>query len=213
MNFINPTAINYGVFQDAYDFFNKELFGGRLPSSLITLQRKSKARGFFAARRFGGRDGVGTIDEIALNPKTFIGRSGAEIFSTLVHEMTHLEQEHFGTPPSTAYHNKEWADMMEAVGLIPSHTGLRGGKRTGRSMTHYIEEGGRYSQAYAKLAKKHKIGDAPYMDVWEDPNAQKKRKTKFTCYVCMDNAWGRPELQLICKPCGELMTTGRPVEV
>ena len=40
--------------------------------------------------------------------------------------MTHLEQAHFGKPSRNGYHNKEWADLMERVGLMPSDTGAPG---------------------------------------------------------------------------------------
>ena len=33
---------------------------------------------------------------------------------------------------------------MEAIGLMPSHSGKPGGKRTGQQMTHYILDGGSY---------------------------------------------------------------------
>jgi len=55
--------------------------------------------------------------------------------------MCHLEQHHFGKP-SGAYHNKEWAKMMHAVGLMPSNTGKPGGKQTGQTVSHYIVTGG-----------------------------------------------------------------------
>jgi hypothetical protein len=33
----------------------------------------------------------------------------ARSLSTLVHEMAHLQQNHFGKSSRTGYHNKEWA--------------------------------------------------------------------------------------------------------
>jgi hypothetical protein len=33
---------------------------------------------------------------------------------------------------------------MEEVGLIPSSTGAPGGKRTGQSMSHYIDPDGKF---------------------------------------------------------------------
>ena len=41
------TSVEYRAFQQAYDFFNAELFGGSLPHVLVTLQRHAKARGYF----------------------------------------------------------------------------------------------------------------------------------------------------------------------
>src|SRR5262245_14971271 len=37
----------------------------------------------------------------------------SQILSTLVHEMVHGEQHHYGKPSRGGYHNKQWADWME----------------------------------------------------------------------------------------------------
>jgi predicted SprT family Zn-dependent metalloprotease len=83
------------------------------------------------------RDGSEVTDEIALNPSCFKDRADAQIFSTLVHEMVHLWQFHFGSSSRSGYHNREWADRMEQLGLMPSYTGEPGGERTGQRVTHY----------------------------------------------------------------------------
>src|SRR5690242_13502110 len=119
----NPTQRTYKTLDDAYRFFNEHLFGSHLPGCLITMQRSKKAYGYFAGNRFGSLDGAEVTDEIALNPSHFHTRTTEQSLSTLVHEMTHLEQHHFGKPSRAGYHNKEWAGMMRAVGLIPSDTG------------------------------------------------------------------------------------------
>jgi hypothetical protein len=33
-------------------------------------------------------------------------------------------------------------------------------------------------------------------------NAKTNSKSKFTCKSCGQNAWGKPELEILCKPCG-----------
>src|SRR4051794_8934359 len=81
----NPTTRTYPALIRAYDRFNTELFGGRLPPCLVTLQRKNGTRGYFAGGRFGTRDGVEITDEIALNPSCFRDRSFEATMSTLVH--------------------------------------------------------------------------------------------------------------------------------
>jgi hypothetical protein len=66
---------------------------GRLSRCLITTQRRAGAYGYFAGDRFGTRDGHEKTDEIALNPAHLKERTTRETLSTLVHEMTHLEQQ------------------------------------------------------------------------------------------------------------------------
>src|SRR5246127_2499165 len=125
-----PTEAVYKDLLYAYDYFNDVLFGGKLPPCLITMQRKPRARGYFSYERFNSRrDEQDTTDEIALNPIAFQDRTDEEILSTLVHEMVHLWQYHFGSPSRSGYHNREWADMMKRLGLPPSDTGKPGGPR------------------------------------------------------------------------------------
>ncbi len=117
------------------------------------MQRKRGAYGYFSGQRFGTKDGSEVMDEIALNPAHFKSRTTEESLSTLVHEMCHLEQHHFGKPSRSGYHNREWAGMMRAIGLMASATGLPGGSETGQKVTHYITGGGAFDRACAELVK------------------------------------------------------------
>jgi predicted SprT family Zn-dependent metalloprotease len=205
----NPTQQTYDELRAAYDFFNARLFGGALPACLITMQRKAKAYGYFAGGRFGTKDGQRITDEIALNPSHFRDRTTEQSLSTLVHEMVHLRQHHFGKPSRAAYHNKEWARMMRETGLIPTDTGAPGGKETGQAVSHYIEAGGRFDRACAELVRKG--GTLPYVELWGDEAARKTAKkkaaskTKYTCPSCAANAWAKPETNLLCGDCDEAM--------
>src|SRR5688572_23766252 len=139
------TLKEYQGFQDAYDFFNRELFRGVLPQVLVTLQRHANTRGYFSPKRFRGRIEETEVHELALNPDSFIGRSDEMILSTLVHEMAHVWQQTHGKPPPKSYHDRQWAAKMQEVGLQPSNTGEPGGKETRQSMSHYILPEGRYA--------------------------------------------------------------------
>jgi hypothetical protein len=198
------TPLEYSGLQEAFDHFNAELFGGKLPDIFITLQRRANTRGYFAADRFTGRTAKIGRHELALNPDTFVGRSDEDICSTLVHEQVHAWQQAFGNPSARTYHNREWAAKMKSLGLQPSSTGAVGGKETGQSMTHYIIAEGPFAKAYAKLAKTewklnlqsaHRPG----------PSGGTNSKTKFSCSRCGQNAWGKPDLNVTCTPCGVRM--------
>ncbi len=121
--------------------------------------------------------------------------------------MTHVWQYAHGKPSKHAYHNREWAAKMKAIGLQPSNTGAVGGKETGQQMTHYIIPGGAFATAFAKLAatgwrlnlqSAHQPG----------PDGGRTSKTKFTCVSCGQNAWGKPDLGIVCKFCGTEMPSG-----
>lgn len=147
----------YNQLQDAYDFFNQELFSGRLPSCLITVQRENECiHGYFSFRRFGSKgEKIKETDEIAMNPIYFVNARIENVLSTLVHEMVHLEQAHFGDPGRGRYHNRQWGDWMLRVGLMPSNTGKEGGRKTGDQMTHFIIKDGKFDVACKKLISKN----------------------------------------------------------
>ena len=73
--------------------------------------------------------------------------------STLVHEMVHHWQHFAGTPSPSNAHNRQWAEKMMSLGLHPSSTGLPGGKKTGRSVSHYIIADGPFVPACKDLLK------------------------------------------------------------
>jgi hypothetical protein len=146
------TITEYQGFQTAYDFFNRELFGGSLPQVLVTLQRHAKTKGYFSPERFTGRIDNAAVHELALNPDGFAGRTDALILSTLVHEMAHVWQQTYGERPRRGYHDRQWAAKMREIGLQPSSTGEEGGAETGQSVSHYSIPEGRFAKAYAKLA-------------------------------------------------------------
>ena len=192
----------YITLASAFDFFNRRLFAGLLPPAIITLQRKAGSHGYYSARRFEGRGSENReTDEIALNPGTFAGRSDTQILSTLVHEMVHHWQTHFGNPGRGRYHNQEWADKMESLGLVATHTGNPGGRRVGQRMTHYIVIQGLFELACEELFRGGMRLEWQSRE-W-DPKGSKARnsKTKYTCPQCRQNAWAKTSAFLICGNC------------
>jgi predicted SprT family Zn-dependent metalloprotease len=191
---------------DAYRFFNQRLFGGKLPGCLITMQRKANVYGYFAGNRFGSVDGKEVTDEIALNPPHFRERTTEQNLSTLVHEMVHLQQHHFGEVSRPGYHSKQWTAMMAAVGLIPSDTGAPGGRQVGQTMSHYIQDGGLFARVCVELVGKG--FDTLYVELWSEGDAAKRKtkaasKTRYTCPICQVNAWAKPDVRLVCGDCAQ----------
>lgn len=210
-----PTTETYNSLEEAYNFFNEFLFENRLPECLITLQRKGKhSLGFFCPGKFESIEGKPS-DELAMNPVHFAARDLIDTLSTLVHEMTHVEQQHFGKPGRRGYHNKAWGLLMKRVGLHPSNSGKPGGKETGQQMTHYIVERGQFEMHCNKLIKQG------FLLRWADAESKKKdfevgvnpdspdkpkavnrsNRIKFTCHKCQAQAWGKPSLKVVCGMC------------
>jgi hypothetical protein len=195
------TEREYSTMQQAYDFFNAELFEGSLPHVLITYQRHARAEGYFSYERFSARTDDGKAHELAMNPDVFSIRDDRAILDTLVHEMAHVWQFEHGKPSRSGYHNKEWAKKMREIGLQPSDTGKIGGKETGQSMSDYIIPGGRFDVAYAKLAKTGLKLNWQSRQAGKDARAKAASKTKYTCPDCGLNAWAKPAAMLICGEC------------
>ena len=145
-----PTLATYTALQDAFDHFNTALFAGKLPQCLITLRSSVSAYGYMHSERFVSVAGE-RIDELGINPGYFAVQSMEEVMATVVHEMAHHWQNHVGTASKSSPHNREWAAKMEEIGLMPSHTGLPGGKQTGRTMSDYILPDGAFMRACASL--------------------------------------------------------------
>jgi len=119
--------------------------------------------------------------------------------------MAHLWQHHYGRLSRSGYHSAEWAAKMQTIGFMPSDTGQPGGKITGQRMTHYIDEGGKFSQyCEERLSKDFVI---PFVELWGETakGGKTKSKSKFICVTCGAAAWGKPDLRIICAECDEVL--------
>lgn len=230
---MRPTDTLYAELQNAFDVFNARLFDGQLPGCLITLQRRdARSFGYYSPARFGARvASVGNTDEIALNPLHFKSHGPLEALQTLAHEMAHMWQHHCGKPSRKGYHDRQWADKMEAIGLMPSSTGKPGGARTGQHMADYAIDGGLF------LAVANELLAARFTLAWYDRAIEimaeqqsqqlaaalvaipaevhtntvsvnpTRSKVKFKCTAtgCKAKAWGKPTLHLVCGEHGAKM--------
>lgn len=198
----DPTISTYNSLTEAFDYFNENLFDGELPRCLITLQRKNmRTAGYYSPGRFKKTSGKDKTDEIAINPAYIEKTKFKEVLSTLVHEMVHLWQEHLGHHNSRrAYHNTEWGEKMESIGLMPSNTGKPGGKKTGQQMDHYIIENGLFQKktdVFLKDGFKFPWGEA----VITNPKGLSGRKVKYSCPKCFVNVWGKGGMRFACLNC------------
>lgn len=142
---------DYVTLSDCYDVFNQRLFDGELGGCVLTFEDRGQHFGYYREKGFVGREGE-RRDEICLNPSFFLASTGdLELLQTLVHEQAHQWQYQFGTPSRRTYHNREWANKMLSIGLIPSTTGKPGGSMVGQKMADYPQEGGRFLQVAEEI--------------------------------------------------------------
>lgn len=203
----NPTEEQYAAIMVAYRHFNLTLFANKLPDVLFVFQRGRAYKGYFWAGIWNDARTERSTDELALNPDLLAERPMIETLSTLVHEMCHVEQEHYGeNKPKSAYHNKEWAAMMRAVGLIPSTTGEPGGKETGQKVTHYIEPAGAFETVAEELLA------SGWVMPWIAKNTRTEKEVKrkaakkasnvaHKCPSCGASARAKTDANLVCGDC------------
>lgn len=142
----NPTLDFYGHLDDAFVFFNDRLFDGTLPKIMFELTNKKQVAGLFKAASWQATDGI-YVHSIAINPQIIVQSTPLVIYITLVKEMVHLWQKTYGEASRPGYHNTEWGEKMESIGLMPSSTGLPGGKKVGQKMSSYLIAGGAFEAA------------------------------------------------------------------
>jgi hypothetical protein len=204
MNADDPTERTYQTFRNAYNHFNRLLFEDRLPPVMFTLNRLKGAYGYAHRKRFRTHNGGKYWDEIALNPGYFHTRTCEQTMSTLVHEMTHVEEFYKGTASNNGYHNLKWGPLMERVGLMPSDTGRPDGKKTGYHVTHYIIKGGPFEKQCRIFLDSSGFKPWPMENQPTDMEMVKiKRKllskSKYSCR-CF-NMWGAPGANFTCNEC------------
>lgn len=198
-----PTEAQFTAYQSMFDYYNQQLFGGLLPQVILNFSRKAKAGGFFAPSRWEGQ-GKEALHEISLNPD-HLSEEPLWTVSVLVHEMAHLQRQITGKPPRGGYHDKEWGQMMLAVGLTPVSLD-KPGTMVGQRVTHEIDKPGAFWTAWTSMPNEYLL---PFTHIpvqaGEKKKASKKAasKTKYSCPVCETNIWGKPGLNITCSDCEE----------
>jgi len=199
---VPPTLEQFSKYQKAWEWFNAELFSGTLKPCLLNFSRHRGTLGFFTPIRWCRGDVA--VHEISLNPDS-LNRELEAVMSTLVHEMAHQWQQDHGSPPRRCYHNREWAEKMVEVGLIPSNTGQPGGRPTGQRMTHYIDPNGRFLDALKRMPTEYVL---PWVSAGPSeankPKNPQPTKFKFLCPSCLTVITAKVEtLNVTCEDCQE----------
>lgn len=177
---------------------NRLMLSERRPIRIVSerFAAYQKLYGYFNRALFAPQ-----LPPCILNPVTLKVRTPREVCASLVHEMVHLWQAEVGAPSRGGYHNREWADKMESVGLMPSTTGKPGGERVGQRMTHYVVAGGPFAAAFDALPHDDYF---PWLCAKPEGDREKKKaanKARYSCPECDAHVWGKPGLAIRCNEC------------
>lgn len=208
---MTPTETLCAELQCAYSYFNRSLFHDELPECMLTIDHSGKSvYGYFKPCGFVSKDGV-LVDQISMNPRFLLEKDLPTVLSTLAHEMCHLWVFRCTDRKTVnGYHCKRWGAKMETMGLVPSHTGEKGGRKTGYRMSDYIAPGGVFERVCQVLfdggfsltwgmAAEELVREV--LNIGAPKPGEKDRakgKVKFVCPTCNKPAWAAPSRNLIC---------------
>lgn len=218
-----PNIQMSAAYYAAYDHLNRELFNGKLPVPMLVLTRDARViAGHFVSKKWTDTEtGKKTIHEIAININMMQRGDPVLIFGILVHEMVHLWQEEKGEPTRNGYHNQEWVDKAQELGLeCPEGPGQKA--NTNAALT----PGGPAEIAIADMPDEawfpwtttgikqegdDKGGGTPPPP---PPVTKSGKRSKYTCPVCGLNAWAKAGVVLICGACNQPLVeqVGAPPE-
>ena len=212
----DPTSRTLQCLCEAFDHFNRELFGGLLRRPMLTISSHSGSDGYYKPDRFGDvRDPELKADEIAISLK-LKDRPLRDALAVLVHNMVHAAQHQFGQESEwgrasrPGYHNRWFTAAMAVIGLPCD-------KSSGQDVHHAIEPGGPFDRFCTALI------DSGYTIDWIElpeersapagaggqSNGGRRRRDpkvfKYHCPNCLIEVLGRRNLVLTCVACGEFM--------
>jgi hypothetical protein len=180
-----------------FGLLNTEFFSQELPTVAISCYR-GNATSTGSYRTF--RDKSGLNEQIIIN-RRYLGQPKYLILLTLLHEMIHLWQYHFGNPGLSVYqvssfravkyyHNKQFRMKAEELGIPCNSRGYS------LSVSNpFIEFCGRHGIHVPK----HDPSECFEPQIREADTGTKLRK--YTCGCT--NVWAAIRVQASCKLCGE----------
>jgi hypothetical protein len=191
--------------QAAADIFNRELFDGALPPTMLRLERQKASRGYYSPNKLIDEHG-NKLDAITLNSTDAAERPLIELLSTLVHEQCHQYIcRVINEGAATGGHGVEWRQKMIELGLPPIRIGA-----TWRQATHSIYPDGAYANCFRdNLSELERL---PWQELAKDAARGRARgldKVRFQCPSCGSKAWARAAAELLCGTC----TTASPLNL
>ena len=212
---MKPTIEQSQAFQNAFDYFNRELFNGELQTPMLTLTRNAQILGGYFIPEKWTRNGQ-KVSEIAINANVMNSGNLIDLMGTLVHEMVHVWQHYQGTPSRNGYHNKEWSDKCLSIGIKPFNV-KEPEKTTGQNCDHEIMKGQDTYKAIVNLPDDclfpyttENLGSLDPQQGGQGQNppptpVKPGQRTKYTCPICGMNVWGKSGLVIACLQCNQTL--------
>ena len=194
------TVNQYTLIEFIFDYYNQALFQGQLKYCFIYLKKKGVI-GFISPESINTQKAP--AHGSSPNPQDMEWES-MEFHINFVHYMLHIWQRDYGNPSRNGYHNTDYTQKSEEVGIITSSTGEPGGKRTGQKVFPYHAPGGLFVKSYNDFPK-DEIEYLPLPVMGDPANSSKDNKTTYQCPCCGNKAYGKQNILIVCFVCFELL--------
>lgn len=183
-----------------YNLINEKFFDNKLSKVIITLQKDSKAYGYFTIKKIWTLSDGTQQHEINISAD-YLQRDKYKLCGTLLHEMTHLYAEQNkiqDTSRQGRYHNKMFKQLAEKDGLL----------------TIELADGIGWSSTYSTEKFKEFIDNSKidFLNLYRasveklPKTAEKKQQYKFICPVCgLEIKTITATAQLLCVDCDEYL--------
>ncbi len=206
---MKPSAEQYDSFQNIFDYLNQNLFNNTLPDCMLRFSIKSnRIDGSFLPSSWS-RDDKDIKHEISINPTLLAKQNKQEILAVICHNMVHLWQYTYSdlSEGSKKYHNKQWVEKMESLGLEPRNIGKRGGTQTGRAVTQVPKPNGLFLKVCEAMPDGYLM---PFRGVTnKTTKTGKTKQSTYVCPICRDKSSGKPGEVNFCVSCViQLFDTG-----
>lgn len=204
---IAPTIEQFSAYNEAFDHFNKRLFGGRLEPAMLSIARKGRTKGYFTPRKWRNKAGE-QVHEIAISPDLIaegLDATMAQVVALMGRQLRWQEAVEAGDERAAATAARGYADARQCeiwlgLGLLPS--GKDGGRtRGGWNLDVQVVLEGEADMAIEAVPKKAMLPWEAVAEGQAEGGDEPRRKTgrlKYTCPICEAHVLGRPGLEVRC---------------
>ena len=162
-----------------------------------------------------GRDGLGLAWRVSINA-IHLGRSKADVFATVAHEKLHALQHSLGLGGKPPYHDNQFRDWSEKLGIPTDEQGHDKGIMAGSVFAQWCKEHG-FAVKTAKPTKgQEAVNPTPVKGVgpaFVPPSALPKAKgsnmVRWSCGCTNVRVSGGVEFAATCDHCGNEFVEGK----
>lgn len=213
MKEITKTSRLAGQLEKLFRMLNDDFFNGQLETPVITIQSTPRAYGHYSVAPIWSVNGEELKHEINIGAGT-LDRDIEYTVATLLHEMCHFYDDTIlnikDCSRNGTYHNKQFKETAESVGLIVTKSDKYGYAHTAPSdsLIEWIIDNdiqeiklNRNEFSGIRVTGGKNTGNT----TGAKPPKTNSHSTKYTCPCCGTSVRATKKVRVICADCMELM--------